>query len=264
MIDGSLGFDDQRENEFNASMEDMKETFYKDYTNTIQETDEVDPYQECFNSSVVGGQPQYEFILHQLNQRRDDRNFVAEVRLIDPEDKMLAAYLAEYGANNWEEMVIIEEPFGRVEKLWHYDTGLCYYSPHFRAALRGEVNPAILVDEVVNPPPVNLNQNNNNEEHMVLGEDQNGMDLLADAVVFNGAWEVEAAQVEEMNEVVIGFAAVPMEQVGMMIEEGNQEEAQTGLVIDVQIATVDHDVVAVQILSLCLCLFKFILKVSSH
>lgn len=49
-------------------------------------------------------------------------------------------------------MVIIEEPFGRVEKLWHYDMGLVYYSPRFRAALRGEVNSAILVDEVVNPP----------------------------------------------------------------------------------------------------------------
>lgn len=60
---------------------------------------------------------------------------------------------------------------------------------------------------------------------MVLGEDQNGMDLLAEAVVFNGDGEVEAAQVEEMNEIVIGLAAVPMEQVGMTIEEGNQEEA---------------------------------------
>lgn len=46
---------------------------------------------------------------------------MAEVRLVDPEDNMLAAYLAEYGANNWKKMVIIEEPFGRVEELWHYD-----------------------------------------------------------------------------------------------------------------------------------------------
>lgn len=64
MIAGSLCFEDQRDNEFNAFMEGMEETFYKDYINIILETDEVDPW-EWFNSSVVGGQPQYEFILQQ-------------------------------------------------------------------------------------------------------------------------------------------------------------------------------------------------------
>lgn len=44
MTAGFLGFDDQRENEFNAFLEGMKEAFYKDYTNIILETDEVDPY----------------------------------------------------------------------------------------------------------------------------------------------------------------------------------------------------------------------------
>lgn len=81
-------------------MEGMKEAFYKDFSNIILETDEVDPYWEWFNSSIAGGRPQYEFILQQLNQRRADKNFIAEVRLVDHADNMLATYLAEYGANN--------------------------------------------------------------------------------------------------------------------------------------------------------------------
>lgn len=117
MTDGSLGVEDLRENQFNAFLEGMKEAFYKDYTNIILETDEMDPYWEWYNFTVVGGQPQYEFILQKLNQRRVDKNFVTEVRLVDREDNLLAAYLAEYGANNWKQMVIIEEPFGRVVAL---------------------------------------------------------------------------------------------------------------------------------------------------
>lgn len=53
----------------------------------------MDSYWKWYNSSVVGGQTQYEFILQQLNQTRADKNFVTEVRLVDQED-MLAAYLA--------------------------------------------------------------------------------------------------------------------------------------------------------------------------
>lgn len=61
--------------------------------------------------------------MQQLNQRRADKNFLAEVRLIDPEDNLLDAYLVDYVANHWKEMVIIKEPFGRVKELWHYDMG---------------------------------------------------------------------------------------------------------------------------------------------
>lgn len=81
-------------------MEGLKEAFYKDFTKIILETDEMDPYWEWYNSTIVGGQPQYEFILQQLNQRRADKNFVDEVRLVDREDNLLAAHLAEFGANN--------------------------------------------------------------------------------------------------------------------------------------------------------------------
>lgn len=152
MTAGSLCFEDQRENQFNAFMEGMKEVFYKDYTKVILETYEVDPYWEWYNSTVVGGAPRDEFILQQLNQRRAYKNFSETVRLVDREDNLLAAYLAEYGAFHWKKMVIIEEPFGRVEELWHYDMGLGYYGPRFRAALQSEVNLAVMMDEVVNPP----------------------------------------------------------------------------------------------------------------
>lgn len=64
----------------------------------------------------------------------------------------MAACLVEYGANHRKEMVIIEEPFSRVEELLHYDMGLGYFGSGFRAALQGEVNPAVLAEEVVDPP----------------------------------------------------------------------------------------------------------------
>lgn len=59
-------------------------------------------------------------------------------------------------------MVILEDPVGRVDEILHYDMGLVYFGPRYRAALQGEVNPAVMADEVVNPPPVVENQENNN------------------------------------------------------------------------------------------------------
>lgn len=137
MTAGSLCIEDLRENQFTAFLEGMNEAFYKDYTKIILKMDEVDPYWEWYNSTVVGGDAQYEFILQQLNQRRADKNYTTKLRLVDKEDNMLAAYLAEYGANNWKTMVIIEEPFGSVEELWHYDMGLGHFGQRFRAVLQG-------------------------------------------------------------------------------------------------------------------------------
>lgn len=166
------------------------------------------------------------FILQQLNQRRADKNFIGEVRLVDQADNMLAAYLAEYGARNWKEMVIIEEPFGRVEELWHYDMGLGYFGPRFRAVLQGEVNPAALADEVVNPPNEAVNQGDV-AGPMEVENVNNGMEVLAaSAAMNNDAQNAVGDNNAMVHEVVIGLAAVPLEEEGdhVLMEGGAQNE----------------------------------------
>lgn len=140
--------------------------------------------------------------------------------MVDREDNLLAVYLAEYGASHWKEMVIIEEPFGRVEELWHYDMGLGYFGPRFRAALQGEVNPAVVADEVVDPPNANLNQGNDNEGPMEVAGEQNGMELLAEAAGMNAKTQLGDGNQEHNahHEVVIGLAAVPVDDADMNLQ----------------------------------------------
>lgn len=77
----------------------------------------------------------------------------------------------------------------------------------------------------MNPPHVNLDQNNNNADQMDLGDGENGIELLAESEGLNHVGEFGVAQDEEVNEVVIGLAAVLMEGVEMVVDDGNQEEA---------------------------------------
>lgn len=119
-----------------------------------------------------------------------------------------------------------------MEELWHYDMGLGNFGPCFRAVLQGEVNPSVLADEVVNPPHDIDNQNNEDVGQMQIGNDPNGMELLAEAAALN-----DNNQIEEMNEgllepgedaednnmeVVIGLAAAP----GENVEELGENEVQ--------------------------------------
>ncbi|KAK1356363.1 hypothetical protein POM88_049619 [Heracleum sosnowskyi] len=99
MLCGSIGFENRRDNEFNSFMEGLKEAFYR--TPVLQAP-----------------------IVQQLNQRRQDNNYHSEVFLADFEDNAMTIYLAEYGARNFKDMVIMEEPFGRIEELWHLEMGL--------------------------------------------------------------------------------------------------------------------------------------------
>lgn len=134
---------------------------------------------------------------------------------MDREDNLLATNLAEYGANIWKEMVILEEPVGRVEEIWHYDMGLGNYGPRFRAALQGEVNPAVMADEVVNPPPIVVNRENNNGGPMELKKMQGGIELRAAAAGLNEGDHMENGFVGPVpNEVVIGLATVPLQAEG--------------------------------------------------
>ncbi|KAK1365142.1 hypothetical protein POM88_040703 [Heracleum sosnowskyi] len=82
MLRGSLCFEDRRINELHAFMEGLKEVFfYRNYRYIILETDHVEAYWEWRHSS----------------QRCTDKNYKAEVRLADPEDNALVAYVAHGG-----------------------------------------------------------------------------------------------------------------------------------------------------------------------
>lgn len=113
--------------------------------------------------------------------------------------------------------------------------GLGYYGPRFRAALQGEVNPAVLADEVVDPPQDNNVQNVNGGEQMEVGNGQNGIEVLAEAAAIqndlheNDQFEEnpEGMEVQEIQnmEIVIGLAAAPGGFVGEMLDaEGQNEE----------------------------------------
>ncbi|KAK1401582.1 hypothetical protein POM88_001187 [Heracleum sosnowskyi] len=128
MICGSLGFEDRRENEHNAFMEGLKEAYYRDYTNIVLETDHVDAY-----------------------WRGEDKNFHSEAYLTDFEDNVLAVYLAEYGAQNFKDMVVMKEPFGRVQELWNLDMGLGPSGLRFQARRLEDVVHNATVEDIVNP-----------------------------------------------------------------------------------------------------------------
>lgn len=44
MIGGSLGFNNRRENEYNAFLESLKEAYFRDFRNIVLETDHVDSF----------------------------------------------------------------------------------------------------------------------------------------------------------------------------------------------------------------------------
>lgn len=171
MVAGSLGYENRRNNEYNAFFEGLKEAYFKKYSKLILETDHVDAFWDWQNSTVLGGPAEHEFVLWQLNQRRADRNFMIDVRLADPEANALAAYLARHGAEHWTQMVAINEPFGRIRELWSFDMGLGRVEPRFQVILEEDLDERLLEDEIVNPFQEVQNEmvNGVGEEDVVLG-----------------------------------------------------------------------------------------------
>lgn len=191
MVAGSLGIEDRLSNEYYALLEGLKEAYYKDYTNIVLETDHVEAYWNWYNSYVLGSPPEHEFVVQQLNQRKSDKNFKTEIRLADPEDNLLAVYLANHGAANWNRMVVIREMFGRVRELWMRDMGLGSAVERFQAVYEEDLDARRLEEEVVDP----INVGNNEIE---VAADQEGAG--------NGMEEDDMVE-ENNNFVVIGLAA---------------------------------------------------------
>lgn len=144
MLSGSLGIRNRRVNEYHAMLEGCKRAFIENRENFYLESDHLDSFWEWRNSSLEGVHPDHAFVVQQLNQRRDDRNFLMEVTLCDPNANELARYLAHHGAENYKVMVVIAQPFGRVFELWSLDMGLGPVEQGFMA-----VEEADLVPEVV-------------------------------------------------------------------------------------------------------------------
>ncbi|KAK1397861.1 hypothetical protein POM88_007724 [Heracleum sosnowskyi] len=170
MLSGSLGINERGNNELYAYLEGLKRAYAEDYPAVILETDHVQSYWEWKNSTIEGGIPEHAYVLKQLNTRRRDKNFALDVRLTDPEDNELAAYLAEYGASRWNQMVVIKRSFGRVYELWSKDMGLGPVGPQFRAVNEEEMAVEVMEDGVINPPANMFVMVEQNDEEFMQNE----------------------------------------------------------------------------------------------
>ncbi|KAK1356109.1 hypothetical protein POM88_008176 [Heracleum sosnowskyi] len=147
MYAGSLQKMDRRINELFAMLEGMKRAFYANFPDYILETQHVDAFWEWRHSSIEGATPDHASIVQQLNQRKGDKNFWSNVRLADPQDNVLAMYLAEFGAAHWTTIVQIKKPFGRVHELWNLDMGLGPVDPQFLAVREEDLLPEVVEPE---------------------------------------------------------------------------------------------------------------------
>ncbi|KAK1370430.1 hypothetical protein POM88_036522 [Heracleum sosnowskyi] len=98
--------------------------YWDDHDILELETDNVAAEWEWTNSMIHGVPHEHAYVVKQLNQRNGDDNLSLVVRAIDTDSNELAMYLARHGAENYHQMVIIENLFGRVWEIWSNDMGL--------------------------------------------------------------------------------------------------------------------------------------------
>lgn len=165
MLSGTLGIQNPRINEYHALLEGCKRAFVENWQFFELECDHLDSFWEWRNSSIEGARPEHAEVVQQLNQRAADRNFRMDVKLCDPNANALAAYLAQHGAENYKNMVIIAQPFGRIFELWNLDMGLGPADPQFMAIHEDDINPEVVDDEANEVPAVE------DEAPMAAGEE---------------------------------------------------------------------------------------------
>lgn len=91
---------------------------------------------------MQNGVPQeHEFVVRQLNTRREDENQVLVSRSIDESANALARYIVIHGAYNYDRMVIFTNPFGRVREIWSHDMGLWPIGGQFVPVFEEELGP---------------------------------------------------------------------------------------------------------------------------
>lgn len=142
-------------------MEAFKEAYDRNIRRFILETDHGESYWLWRNSLEHGAPAQFEEIVRQLNTKKRDPNFKYEVRLCDPEDNQLAAYLAEQGAARWNQIVIVRRFFGRIFEIWHSDMGPGSVDPRIDAVREEDLEAKAAEEDVFNP---GLNENEEEED----------------------------------------------------------------------------------------------------
>lgn len=124
MYGGSLRIVERRINELYAMLQGLVRAYLDEYDIIELETDNVAAYWEWSNSLLNGVPPEHEFVVSQLNTRKEDDNMVLVYRPVDEDSNALARYVARHGAEHFDRMVIFANPFGRVRELWCHDMGL--------------------------------------------------------------------------------------------------------------------------------------------
>lgn len=121
---GTLGIEERRTNELYAMLQGLIRAYLNEYDVIELETDNVGAFWEWSDSMINGVPQEHEFVVRQLNTRKDDENQVLVSRPIDESANALARYVAIHGAANYDRMVIFSHTFGRVKEIWNHDMGL--------------------------------------------------------------------------------------------------------------------------------------------
>ncbi|KAK1368136.1 hypothetical protein POM88_034228 [Heracleum sosnowskyi] len=71
-------------------------------------------------------------------------SFDMDVKVCDRNCNELAIYFAEHGASNFSQMVVIEEPFGRIPNIWRLDMGLGSADARYVAIYESDLLPQVI------------------------------------------------------------------------------------------------------------------------
>lgn len=121
---GTLGIAEQRTNELYAMLQGLIRAYWEHLDIVEMETDNVGAFWELENARTHGVPAEHEYVIGQLIRRREDDNQVLTISPVDEDANALARYLARYGAENFDRMVILEHDVGSIQELWSADMGL--------------------------------------------------------------------------------------------------------------------------------------------
>lgn len=143
MYAGTLRIEGRRINEFSAMLYALRKDFFLEYNRLELDTDHQEAYWAWRFSNGDGVIPEHQYVVRQLNTRREDKNFRIDVNLVNEDCNTLASYLANHGAHTLDYMVEIQNLFGRVREIWYNDMGLGPIGPQFDTVRENELNAAI-------------------------------------------------------------------------------------------------------------------------
>ncbi|KAK1366051.1 hypothetical protein POM88_041612 [Heracleum sosnowskyi] len=200
----SMDSQDRRLNELYAMLYALRRAFFENYNLLELETDHGGAYWEWKLSNRDGVRLEHQYIVRQLNTRKEDENVALDVTLINEESNRLAAYLAEHGARHWTQMVTIKGPFGRVRELWFEDMGLGPVDPLFQAIHDEDLEDAMNDEGVVNEENDGINENDVIDfepEKLALWQDFRRISALLDSspTIFIGDFNEVRFQRERSN-----------------------------------------------------------------